>query len=71
MLVFILLGAMNIPATAGPAAVIFAEKPWRLGPAFPDGDRGRLAGLRRTGAVPGLIAARRPERRIAGSPMGP
>ncbi|MFG2781363.1 DUF2182 domain-containing protein [Streptomyces prunicolor] len=34
MLVFIPLGVMNIPAMAGLAAVIFAEKLWRLGPVF-------------------------------------
>lgn len=34
MLVFIPLGVMNIPAMAGLAAVIFAEKLWRLGAAF-------------------------------------
>jgi predicted metal-binding membrane protein len=34
MLLFIPLGVMNIPAMAGLAAVIFAEKLWRLGPVF-------------------------------------
>jgi predicted metal-binding membrane protein len=34
MIVLIPLGVMNIPAMAALAAVIFAEKLWRLGPAF-------------------------------------
>ncbi|MEV3990007.1 DUF2182 domain-containing protein [Streptomyces sp. NPDC049837] len=34
MIVFIPLGVMNIAAMAGVAAVIFAEKLWRLGPVF-------------------------------------